>query len=561
MKTNWLLKENLDFGEVTNIANRLNIEKTTAELAMSKNYRTPDEIYSFLNPELSNLHDPFLFTQMERAVERIVRAVKAKEKILIYGDYDVDGTTGTAFLYHILKKMGTVSDFYIPNRVSEGYGLTEAGVEYCMTSSASLIITVDCGMGAGERVKLLQKNGKDVIIIDHHEGTGEILPAVAVINSKIENYPFRELSACGIVFKLGQAIFERTKMDKEELWNYLDLVALATVCDVTPLIDENRIFVKEGLKVLSKTKNIGLQKLMEKTRLSGQKLSPYQLGFILGPRINAKGRLGDAKETVNLFTTQDGEEASKIGQALENENNERQKIQKQIIQEAEQEIKDVSEVIIIAKEGWHPGVIGIAASKLADKFYRPTMLIALNGDIGRGSARSIPEFNIYEALSKCKELFSAFGGHKAAAGFTIKKENIPLLKDRIIERTNIKVLVKDLIPKIIIDKKLSIQSISEKLVNELEKIEPFGCGNSKPMFVSTGLQVIGYPRIVGNNHIKFKVRGDNKMGEVIGFGLKEMLMGTGEYIDLVYELKRENRGANSKIMLYAKDIDKNGKRS
>lgn len=559
MKKNWVLKESLDQEKVNKVAEQLNIEKTTAELIMNKNYSTPDEIYKFLNPELSNLHDPFLFKQMEKAVDRILKAVKSKEKILIYGDYDVDGTTGSALLYLVLKKLGASPEIYIPNRLNEGYGVTDKGMEYCLNSYVNLIITIDCGMGAAHRVRMLQEKGIDVIVVDHHEVGDEMVPAVAVLNSKIENYPFNGLAACGIAFKLVQGIAGKANLPEEEIWEYLDLVALATVCDVTPLVDENRIFVREGLKVLSRTKNIGLKKLIENSKLKQQKINTHHLGFILGPRINAKGRLGDAKETVNLFTTENREEANEIGNKIEWENTERQKIQAKIVEEAEKEVETIPDIIVLAKESWHPGIIGIAASKLAEKFCRPVILIAISGNNGRGSARSIPGFNIYDALQQCKELFLAFGGHKTAAGFSIEIKNIAPLKDRLNSIAASKLKVEDMTPKYIIDKKIELTNTNGKLMGELEKIEPFGYGNPRPLFLSTTVQVVGYPKFVKDNHIKFKIRDGNDMREAIGFGLKDLQVETGDFIDLIYELKKDDWGNNPKVAFYVKDIDNHGK--
>jgi len=544
--------------KIEEISKELGISNIVSELLISRGYTTPESAYKFLNPKIDALHDPFLIPNMGLAVNRIERAIKSQEKILIYGDYDVDGTTSVSLLYNIFKKFNLTPEVYIPNRLKEGYGLTKKGVEYCLKSYVNLIITVDCGVTNVEEIGLLESKGIDVIITDHHEPEDKLPGAFAILNPKIGEYPFSELCGCGIAFKLGQAIYKKLGQEVEELFWYLDLVALATVCDVTPLVEENRIIVKYGMKTLTHTKNIGLEALLKSTGLKNRFLDTYHLGFILGPRINAQGRLGEAGKIVNLFTTSDREEADKIANELKQENTERQSIQKQILKDALQEIEKMNlcekRAIILAKEGWHPGVIGIVASKLVDEFYRPTVLIDEN--TGRGSARSISSFHLYNALSQCKEYLINFGGHRLAAGFTIEPKNIPLFEEKFETLAFSQLTSEELTPKFFIDKEISSQEINENLVDEICKFAPFGLGNPMHTFLTQGLQVVGYPEIVGKNHLKFKVRGDGNMSiKAIGFGFGKIPLATGQYINLIYSLDRERWSGESNILLKVKDIE------
>lgn len=560
MKSNWTLQSSTSYEKVQEIANKIGISCITAELLLEKGYKTPEEMHRFLNPRIEDLYDPFLFPEMDKAVHRIVKAIKGKEKILIYGDYDVDGTTGTSLLYNTLKTLSITPEIYIPHRVNEGYGLSKEGVEHCLKSYVNLIITVDCGMGAGKLVEVLQNNGIDVIVTDHHEIVDTLPPAFAVINPVLEGYPFHGLSGCGVAFKLAQAIYRNLEMDETPLLEYLDFVALATVCDVVPMIDENRIFVKHGLKKLHKTKNIGLQSLIESAKLKNYQLNPYHLGFILGPRINAQGRLKSAKEIITLFTTTDRGEADKITQDLEIENARRKTIQESIIKEANNELKSMDikdkRVIILAKEGWHPGVIGIAASKIAEQFYRPAILIALDKDIGKGSARSIPEFDLYKALYQCKDILDSFGGHQFAAGITIKPCNIQSLRDKLEAIASQELSSENLVPKFNITKEIVLSEVTENLVSEIKKMGPFGEENLEPLFLIRNVQVVGYPKTVKKDHIKFKLRNGKTAQEAIGFGLAKIPIDTGNYIDLIFELSLEKWLDREKIVLKIKDIDK-----
>lgn len=559
MKKNWVVAKSVSEDKVEKLSKELGISKIVSEILVSRGYMEPEEADKFLNPRIEDLHSPFLMPQMEQVVNRITQAIKVKEKILIYGDYDVDGTTAASLLYNIFRKFNLIPEIYIPNRLTEGYGLTEKGVEYCSSSYVNLIITVDCGVTNVKEVGFLRDNGIDVIITDHHESEDELPPAFAILNPKIgREYPFRELCGCGIAFKLGQAIYEKLGLETQELMNYLDLVALATVCDVTPLVGENRIIAKYGMKTLANTQNTGLEALLESVGLKNHSIDTGHLGFVLGPRINAQGRLGEAKDVIKLFTTTDRGEADKIANKLKQENIERQAIQEKILGEALQEVEKINlsekKALVLAKKGWHPGVIGIVASKLAEKFHRPAILI--DKESGRGSGRSISSFHLYNTLSQCKKLLTNFGGHRLAAGLTIEPKNIQLFKEEFETLAFSQLMSEGLTPKFFVDKEITHQEITEDLFNEVRRFAPFGGGNPRPTFLTQGLQVIGYPEIVRRNHIKFKVRGDGYTGiKAIGFDLGDIPLTTGQYINLIYSLDKERYLGKSNILLKVKDIE------
>ncbi len=558
MKKNWILASAAPQDKTDKLSREFNISKIAAEILVARGCETVEDAHKFINPQIANLHDPFLMPQMDIAVNRIIQAIKANEKILIYGDYDVDGTTSTSLLHNILKKLNATPDIYIPNRLKEGYGLTQKGVEYCLQSYVNLIITVDCGITNIEEIAYLQGKGVDVVVTDHHEPESELPKAFAILNPKVGQYPFKELCGCGVAFKLARAIYKKLGLETQELINYLDLVALATVCDVTPLVEENRIITKYGMKILSNTQNIGLQALISSVGLENHPIDTYHLGFALGPVINAQGRLGEAREIISLFTTSDREEADEITSKIKQQNTKRRIIQGKILEEAIQEVEklDLSEkkAIVLAKEEWHSGVIGIVASKLVEKFYRPVVLI--DKDTGRGSARSISSFHLYDTLSQCKEYLLHFGGHKFAAGFTIEPDNIQLLREKFESLADSQLTLEELTPKFFIDKEITAQEINKDLFDEICKFAPFGVGNSKPIFLTQNLQVIGYPEVVGRNHIKFKVRGNGHKGiKTIGFGLGGISLTTGQHINLVYSLDENQWFGKSTIILKIKDIE------
>jgi single-stranded-DNA-specific exonuclease len=561
MKKNWILLPSPSPDKVSAISKELGISKIAAQILVHRGYSTPEKADEFLNPAIESLHDPFLLPQMDVASARIVKAIESQEKILVYGDYDVDGTTACAVLYRALKGVNRTPDMYVPHRTKEGHGITQKGMEYCIQSYVNLIITVDCGITEVDRINSLQSQGIDVVLTDHHEPRAELPGAVAVVDAKtVSGDEGNDLAGCGVAFKLAQAVYKRLGLGIESLLPYLDMVALATVCDVVPLVGENRVFARLGLEALQNTENKGLRGLLAVSGLDGAALNAYHLGFSLGPKMNAQGRLGDAKEVIRLLITEDGEEAHRIAQDLDEENKKRQGIQQETVRQALEDIERLGlgdkAGVVLAREGWHAGVIGVAASKIQDKWYRPMVLIALDGDVGRGSARSIPGFHLYNALSQCEKYLESYGGHKSAAGFVIRSDNIEPFRTQFEEHSSGELKPEDLIPKWFIDKEIDTGEINRTLVQEVERLAPFGAGNPRPLFLTRRVQVVGYPEILKKRHLRFRVRGkDGVVVKAIGFDLGHVAVSTGEYVDIVYELQEETWQGRSELSLRLRDVE------
>jgi len=485
------------------------------------------------------------------------------EKILIFGDYDVDGITSVAMLYLFLKDLCGQVTFYIPDRAAEGYGISQAGIEQAREGGCSLIISVDCGITSVEEVELAHKNGIDVIISDHHE-PGERLPnAEAVLDPKRSecDYPFKELAGVGVAYKLAQGIVQRLELDPSYIEKYIDLVAIGSAADIVPLIDENRIFVKSGLEKLNSDGQEGILILLETAGFNVGQIDVGHIVFGLAPRINAVGRLGQASPAVELIITRNHFRAQNIAMMLEEENRRRKEIDTRTLNEALAKIKDEFDpskhfVIVLAGENWHPGVIGIVASRIIERYYRPTVMITIENGIGKGSARSIPNFDIYAALKSCSDLLQQFGGHKYAAGLTIEASRIPEFKERFNKVSATMLQEDDLIPRIQIDDELRLDEINYDLVEKIKILAPFGPKNAKPVYATYGLEIVGEPRIVGRKHLKFKVRQNSTVMDAIAFNQGEDIdkLRNCRVIDMVYMIE-ENRWMDRKnIQLNVKDF-------
>lgn len=481
------MKEWILLDQATDIAATDTLPLPISRILNNRGYDNPTAIDQFLNPQLKDLHSPYVFPDMEKATRRIIEAQKRREKILIYGDYDADGVTSTAMLVLALKSLGIGTTYYIPHRIREGYGLSRAGVDFCLEHDFSVMITVDCGTGAVEEIAAAQESNIDVIVCDHHE-PGEKLPLpFAFFNPKLDGcpYPFKELAGAGVTFKLLQALFASFGA-AERAYDYLDLCALGTVADVSPLVAENRILVKYGLEEMNRTKNVGLQSLMTMARIADKPRTTYQLSHIIGPRINASGRMGEASLALKLFLTQDIKEATDIGQKLEQENRARQRIEEAILNESMQMAAskdlDKNRVIVLAKEGWHEGVIGIVASRIVEKFGRPTILISLKDERGKGSGRSVPGFHLANALKYCHEHLLSFGGHKQAVGLVIESSKIGPFEKSLCEFAS-QTPTSAFVPKVYIDTTITLPEIDETLLEFIQKFEPTGVDNPMPTFL------------------------------------------------------------------------------
>jgi len=565
MEFRWQVLNNYDSEIINEYADQLNSSPVLARILLNRGIENIETARRFLNPELSHLHDPFLLAGMQDAVERIAAAISNKEKILIHGDYDVDGTTATSMLLLFFRNLGQSVDFYIPDRLLEGYGLSEKGMVFAKGNGCGLIITVDCGITAVDEVKFANELGIDVIICDHHQPAEDLPSATAILNPKRPDctYPFKELAGVGVAYKLVQALRSYLSLDDSNVLEFLGLVSIGSSADIVPLVDENRVIVKHGLQSLSQPNNIGLSALIDSSGLTDCEIGTGQVVFVLAPRINAVGRMGDAGRAVRLLTSDNKQQAKNIATILESENRHRKSIDEETFSEAYEIVEnnfnpEEENVFVLHKNGWHPGVIGIVASRLVEKFYRPTIMIATdeNGQ-GRGSARSIAGFNIYEALKECEDLMVSFGGHKYAAGLTVEIENIPLLREKLSQVAYERLTADLLKPKLSIDSEIRFREIDWQLIKLINRMAPFGPQNMRPLFLSKGLQVVGTPSVVGKNHLKLKVRQDGIVMDAIGFSLGEKIYRISpgaQDVEMVYIIDENEYQGRKTIQLRVKDL-------
>ncbi|MBU1038544.1 MAG: single-stranded-DNA-specific exonuclease RecJ [Candidatus Omnitrophica bacterium] len=523
-----------------NLAESLKISRITAQLLMNRGMSTTESATEFMNSSLASCHDPFLFKDMDKAIQRIKRAILKKEKILVYGDYDVDGMTSVTIVYSALKHLGASVDTYIPNRIEEGYGLNNGAIKKAHAGGISLIITVDCGITSFKEVDHAAMLDIDVIITDHHEVMeGRVPRALAVINALQGDcaYPFKHLAGVGIAYKLVKALYEGTPHFAED---FLDLVALGTVADIAPLLGENRTLTKHGLAELTTRNRVGLKALMDVAGLGKKDISSGHIGFALGPRINAMGRVGSPQKALDLLLGSNEEEAINLAKVLDSENKSRQKIEKRILDEAlakvEREVnfKD-HRIIVLASENWHPGVIGIVASRLADRFYRPAIMISLDGKMGKGSGRSIEHFHLFEYLLRCKEHLAGFGGHEGACGITIDKDSIADFREKINAEAAKDADEAIFSEKLDIDIELPLCSLNEDVIKEMESLSPFGSENPRPVLASRNLTVKDGPRPIGKNGFKIWVTDGQVTCEAITFNKDKFeYPETGRGADIAY---------------------------
>jgi single-stranded-DNA-specific exonuclease len=521
----WVFAEHPDNDVLSHTKSALNIPTVMAKILINRGILDVEEAKHFLTPALENLLDPFLLKDMDLAVDRIWKAIDAGEKIMVHGDYDADGVTGTSVLIRTLSFLGADITFYIPHRLEQGYGISHQGIDRGITHGVTLLISVDCGITAIDEVIYAKKQGMDVVITDHHE-PGSLPEAVAVINPKRNDctYPFKELPGVALAFKLAEAIYRKRDKDLAPVYENLDLVALGCAADIVPLVEENRIFVMHGLIRLRDTANQGLKALLKNVGLWGQTLGTSQLIFILAPRINALGRLDSAMGAVAMLTTDVEEEARNIAKMLEDQNMKRREIDSQMLSEALSLVEEQVDIIkdravVLASASWHPGVIGIVATRIAEKVHLPTVLISLDGESGKGFARSIPSFDLFQALSLCREHVTAFGGHKYAAGLTIAVEKVDAFREHFLRVAKELSHPEDMVHCIDIESELSLDQIDLRLVNVLKRFAPFGPQNLRPVMVSRNVEVVGAPSQVGNNHLRFNARQNGRVFDCIGFNL------------------------------------------
>ena len=540
------------------------VSELLATLLVNRGITNKEEIDIFLEPTRDDFHDPFLMPDMKQAVDRLQKAIETNEKIIIYGDYDVDGVTSITVLKKFLQDRGMTNvGYYIPKRLEEGYGLNKEAVKKIYDMGYSLIVTVDCGITGIEEIEYAYELGMEVIVTDHHEPLDEIPKAVAVIDCKRNDskYLFKELAGVGVVFKLTQAISQRLELPEKEYLKYLDIVCVGTISDIVPLVDENRVISKLGLKLVAQTRCLGLKSLIEANTSRNSQISASTVSFCIAPRINACGRIGYELEAVKLFMTENLGEARSTTEELNTYNRTRQEIERKIFEEAKEIIEKNNlqerNTIVIGKEGWHHGVIGIVASKITELYFKPAILIGFEGDIGKGSGRSIPGFDLHAALHSINDSIDKFGGHAMAVGVTVSKDKFVKFAESLEEKAK-EAHTEKLVPIISIDKEIIPKDLKIELVEELNKLEPYGTSNTVPLFLIRNLKIDSIRTLVDGKHLKLTLLEEGNIINGIGFNLgsyaDEFLL--GDKIDVVGMLEINVFNNTKNIQINIKDIRK-----
>ena len=561
MNKKWQLNEVND--ELADkIANEFNISKIVASIIANKGLKDNNEIEVFLHPRRGDFHDPFLMPDMDKAVARIIQAIDNKEKVAIYGDYDVDGITSSTVLHRFLEERGLHTDIYIPNRLNEGYGLNKKEIEAIAETKHTLIITVDCGITGYDEIEYAKTFGIDTVVTDHHEPPEKLPDAIAVVDCKRKDnkYPFNGLAGVGVAFKLTQALAIKLNLPEESYLKYLDIVCVGTISDIVPLVDENRTISKLGLRLVKQTRNIGLKVLLES--IGYKKIDSNTISFGIAPRINACGRMGHEKEALKLFLTNNIEEAKQIIEKLNEYNLQRQEIEKRIFDEAQELMQNPEEqklpCIVLRKENWHHGVIGIVSSKITDMYFKPSILMCIEeGNIAKGSGRSIPGFDIHEALENCKENIKQFGGHSMAIGITIDNDKFDDFKKQIEEYAESK-QISEIVPVLNIDEKVQLKNINLSDIKDLELLEPFGEANKSPIFQINNLKIESIRTLTQGKHLKLDVKEENTRFSAIGFNLGNLANDykIGDKVNIAGFLEINSFNGMDSIQINIKDIMK-----
>jgi single-stranded-DNA-specific exonuclease len=550
-----------DEDKIALLQQRLRINKTLCRVLVERGIDTFDMAHNFFRPELSHLHDPWLMKDMLKAVSRIISAMHNKEKILVFGDYDVDGTTAVACMYQFIRSIYSQVAYYIPHRYREGYGVSQVGIDFASKNNFTLVISLDCGIKSTQLIAYAKKLGIDFIICDHHLPDDEVPDAVAVLDPKQKDcgYPYKELCGCGVGFKLMQALSEELNLPAETYLKYIDLVAVAIAADIVPIDGENRILAFYGIKKANENPAVSLKALLHLAGMQ-KRVHMNSLVFIVAPRINAAGRMDDARKAVQLFIEEDYNKALEYAGMLHNDNAERKEADSNITDEAllliaNDVVLKERKTTVVYKEHWHKGVVGIVASRLIENYYRPTVVLTKSGDIIAGSARSVPGFNLYEAIHACREHLLGYGGHFAAAGLSMYENKLPDFIDSF-ERIVAETIHDDLLtPEIVIDAELSFKEINFGFLNIMEQMEPFGPANMRPIFISRNVRETGYSRVLKEQHIRFVLQQHDKVFNGIGFNMAEkfQLLQKNIPLDVVYTL--DINEWNGERMIQFKIID------
>ena len=561
MNKKWQLYE-INEEEVEKIENEYKINKLLATILVNRNIKEPKDIRLFLKPTREDFHDPYLIKDMEIAVQRIIKAINNKEKVTIYGDYDVDGITSITVLKSFLSDIGLECKSYIPDRLEEGYGLNKNAIDSILKKGCDLMITVDCGISGNEEIDYANSLGIETIVTDHHEPGDKLPNAIAVIDNKRKDstYPFRELAGVGVVFKLIQALGIKLGLKEETYLKYLDIVCLGTISDIVPLVDENRVIAKLGLMLVQQTRNIGLRSIINSSGY--KKVDSTTISFGVAPRVNACGRMGMAEEALNLFLSKNINEVNELTKRLNEHNSLRQSIEKQIFEEVLKQIEendlDKHKVIVLGGKNWHHGVIGIVSSKVTEMYFKPSILLSFEEDgIGKGSGRSIPGFDLHEALTKCGQTIEKFGGHSMAIGITLKKDNFEEFKNKF-EQIAIDEHIERIVPIIKIDAKINLDDINKEMVESLKQLEPFGEANKMPIFLFKNLKIDSIRALSEGKHLKLTLKDNNNIINAIGFNIGKLAdeYRIGDKIDVVGTLEINTFNGVDNLQINIKDIMK-----
>ncbi len=566
----WNLKKQGDQNEVKHLSAALNVNMVIARLLVQRGIKTYAEAKAFFRPRLSDLHDPFLMKDMEKAIARLDQAIENNEKVIVYGDYDVDGTTSVALVYSFLKQRIKDIEYYIPDRYSEGYGISPKSIDYAVEKGVTLIVALDCGIKAVEKIAKAKERGVDFIICDHHNPDDEVPPAVAVLDAKQSdcNYPYKELSGCGVGFKLLQAYCKRHEIDYEEIYDLLDLVAVSIAADIVPITGENRVLAYYGLKKLNSNPGIGLQTIINFAGISGTEITISDIVFKIGPRLNASGRIEHGKKSVQILVSTDEDKSDLLGEEIDSFNEIRKTLDRDITQDAldtienSPEFKDKNSTVLYNRD-WHKGVVGIVASRVTEQYYRPTIILTESNGLATGSARSVRDFDLYEAIGQCSDLLESYGGHMYAAGLTMKIENIPEFRQRFEEIVTKQITDKQQIQSIEVDAKIALSEITPRFYRILKQFAPFGPHNMTPVFVTEDVFDAGTSRLVGKNqeHLKLDlVEPDVNSGIFPGIAFNQSdayeVITSGSPFDVCYSINENEYRGKTNLQLFIRDIKK-----
>mgnify|MGYP004514720491 FL=1 len=551
----------VDTEKIEEIHKKYNINKLLATILVNRGIIEEKQIEKFLKPKRSDFYEPYKMPDMNIAVDRIIKAIENKEKTIIYGDYDVDGITSVTVLKSFLEERGLVVAEYIPNRLQEGYGLNKAAVEEIAKQGYTLMITVDCGISAIEEVKYANELGLETIITDHHEPGAELPKALAVVDTKRKDneYPFRNLAGVGVVFKLIQAIGMKLGLDEKEYLKYLDIVCIGTISDIVPLVDENRVIVKLGLKLVEQTRNLGLKSILQASGYN--KINSSTISFGVAPRINASGRMGHQEDALQLFLSKEKDEVDELTQKLEQYNKLRQETEKNIYADAIMQIErdglTNNSTIVVKGKNWHHGVIGIVSSKITEMYFKPSILLCEEDGYGKGSGRSIPGFDLYEALTECNDCIDKFGGHSMAVGINVKSDKFEEFKQKL-EKVAKDKHIEEIVPILKIDAQISLDEINKEMVDSLNELEPYGEENKTPLFAFKNLRIDSIRALSEGKHLKLTLKDSKNIVNAIGFNLGELSneYRIGDKVDVVGNLEINTFNGVDNVQINIKDIMK-----